>query len=391
MKIVIAPDSFKGSITAAQACKFISEGVLRVLPDAQVVSIPMADGGEGTVEAMVGSVGGQLREVEVTGPMEEKVTATYGILEGQEGATGCDARTAVMEMAEAAGLPLVPADQRNPLYTTTYGLGELIRDAFDQGIRKFIIGIGGSATNDCGTGMAQGLGVGFFDRENKCITRPLTANIMAQVTSIDVSRLEPIVRDCRFTVACDVTNPLLGPNGASFTYGPQKGADEFSVKFLEANMAHIIGPIEEATGRVVRDIPGAGGAGGLGAGLMAFLNASLEPGIKIIMDFLQFDQKIKDADLLITAEGLIDATSAAGKTLSGVAQRARAQNIPVIALAGAIQDRQASFKKLQKEGVSAIFSIAPGPITLDESLQITPELLADTAEQVVRSFLMRAL
>lgn len=381
MKIVVAPDSFKGSVSASGACDAIASGLRRVVPDADIVSIPMADGGEGTVDALVASTKGNLREVEVIGPLAQPIKATYGIT-GDEGKAE---RTAVIEMAAAAGLPLVPIAKRNPLYTTTYGLGQLINDAIGQGCRKFIIGIGGSATNDCGTGMAQALGVKFYDNDKQEITDYMTGDLMGQVASVDTSGLALDIDQCEFVIACDVSNPLLGPNGAGNIYGPQKGADPATIELLETNMAHIITLIEDKVHRVVRDIAGAGAAGGLGAGIMTFLNGSLEQGVEIVMRYSRFAQKIRGADLIITGEGKIDATTVSGKTIAGIAAVAQAQSIPVIALAGLIDTE--AFEKIRQIGIKAIFSICPGPISLPQAMKQAPALLADTAEQVLRTVL----
>ena len=381
MKIVVAPDSFKGSQTATQACSAIAAGLRRASDKVEIVSIPMADGGEGTVEALVESTGGKLKNAIVCGPSGEKITANYGIL----GETTTAGPTAVIEMAAAAGLPLVPSEKRNPLKTTTYGVGQLITDAYDQGCRDFIIGIGGSATNDCGTGMAQALGVKFFDRQGGEITAPMTGELMGKVGSLDISILLPELARCSFTVACDVKNLLLGPQGASFVYARQKGANDEIIEILEANMMNIIGFVEGAAGKQIRDIPGSGAAGGLGAGLLAFLKARLEPGIDIVMRYSRFAERISSADLIITGEGQIDGTTVAGKTIAGIASVAEQYSKPVIALAGSLGDGYQ--KVLDLPAVMAVLSICPGPITLDEAMRRGGELLADTAEQALRLIL----
>ncbi|MBN1766227.1 MAG: glycerate kinase [Sedimentisphaerales bacterium] len=383
MKIVIAPDSFKGSLTATQACDAIEAGLRRIVPDAEIVKIPMADGGEGTVESLVAATGGHVCELDVTGPLAEMVRAFYGILGS---GPGDQSRTAVIEMAAAAGLPQVPTDKRNPLYTTTYGFGELITHALDNGCRNFIMGIGGSATNDCGTGMAQALGVKFLDRQGQTITRCMTGELMGQVNAIDIQKINPHISQSHFIIACDVVNPLLGPHGASYVYGPQKGADEQTIKILESNMTHIIEIIEAQTHKSVRDVSGAGAAGGLGAGLMAFLNAQGRSGIDIVLKYSHFEQKIKGADLIITGEGKIDATTVSGKTLSGIARAGANQSIPVIALAGSSgPDAGQVFAGLP---IHAILSICPGPMDLSQALEHGAAYLADTAEQAIRLVLL---
>ncbi len=382
MKIVVAPDSFKGSQTATQACSAIAAGLRRASDKVEIVSIPMADGGEGTVEALVESTGGKLQIATVRGPSGEKITANYGIL----GETTTAEPTAVIEMAAAAGLPLVPSDKRNPLKTTTYGVGQLIMDAYDQGCRDFIIGIGGSATNDCGTGMAQALGARFFDRQGKEITESMTGELMGKVGSLNFSNLPAWLSQCSFTVACDVKNPLLGPRGASFVYARQKGANDEIIEILEANMMNIIGFVEGATGKQVRDIPGSGAAGGLGAGLLAFLNAQLEPGIDIVIRYSRFAERIRSADLIITGEGQIDGTTVAGKTIAGIAALAEKYSKPLIALAGSLGDGYQ--KVLELPAVMAVLSICPGPITLDEAMGRSGELLGNAAEQALRLILL---
>jgi len=379
MKIVVAPDSFKGSLTAVEACRAISAGVGRVVPQAQIVEIPMADGGEGTVDALVASTAGQRRHVVVRGPLSEKVDAVYGILGDAVGPDEGE-KTAVIEMAAAAGLTLVPVEKRNPLYTTTFGLGQLILDAVEHRCRNIVIGIGGSATNDCGTGMAQALGVKFLDEAASCIVEPMTGDLMGRVSSVDMGDLRVSTQQCSFTVACDVTNPLLGPNGAASVYAPQKGADTPTVETLEANMKHVIELIEEKTGKRVRDVPGTGAAGGLGAGLMAFLDAKLQPGVEIVMRYSRFAEKIRSADLIITGEGRIDATTASGKTISGIAASAAENAIPVVALAGAVGPH---IENVMKMGLKVVLPISTAGITKEQSMKNAARLLADAAEQLV--------
>lgn len=374
MKIVVAPDSFKGSVSAVEACAAIARGIARVVADAQVVSVPMADGGEGTVEALAGATDGSLRPVKVRGPLGEAVEAEYGLIQA-------GGKTAVIEMAACSGLPLVPPEKRNPLLTTTYGLGEMIADALHTGVRHFVIGIGGSATNDCGCGMAQALGVIFQDRNWTTMHSLMNGSLAGSVARVECDGLDQRLAECEFVVACDVTNPLLGKNGASYTYGPQKGASKVDVVELEANLAHVIGLIESATARSVRDVPGAGAAGGLGAGLMAFLDAKLERGIDIVLRFSGFAEKIADADLIITGEGRIDKTTVQGKTLSGIAKAAKAANVPVIALAGSVGEES---DELFKMGVKAILPICTGPMTLETAMAAAPGLLEAAAARVMR-------
>lgn len=378
MKIIVAPDSFKGSLSAGEACGAISVGVRRVKPKAEIVEVPMADGGEGTVDALVASTDGHRQSVIVRGPLGDETEAVYGIL-GDGGAT------AVVEMAAAAGLPLVPAEKRNPVDTTTYGLGQLILDALERGCRDIIIGIGGSATNDCGTGMAQAMGVKFFDEQGNLICERMTGGLMGGVSDIDVSALPGPVEQCNFVVACDVTNPLLGPNGASHVYGPQKGGDSQSVQTLEANMSRIITLVEEKTRMSVRNVPGAGAAGGLGAGLMAFLGGKLEPGVDIVMRYCRFSEKIESADLIITGEGRVDETTVSGKTISGIVRAAKEKSIPVVVLAGSVACDPA---RLIDMGARAVLPICPGPVTVERSMRDGARFLTDTAEQLMRLIMM---
>ena len=385
MKIVIAPDSFKGSVSSAAACEAIAEGIRRVIPEAKIVSIPMADGGEGTVDALVQSTGGQFRTLEVTGPLGEPVDAAYGILGTPESKDKSKTMTAVIEMSAAAGLTLVPKDRRNPLRTTTHGVGQLIRDALDQGCRDFIIGIGGSGTNDGGTGMAQALGVRFLDQNQSEITDPMTGARMGRVDSIDITQLDSRIAESNFVVACDVQNPLLGPTGATRTYGPQKGADTEAVEILENNMTHIITKIEKLVSKTIRDIPGTGAAGGIGSSLIAFTDAQLQSGIDIVLRYSRFAERAAGADLIFTGEGRIDGQTIYGKTIAGVASAAQQLTIPVIALAGAIGP---DAHKVLDIGVSAYLPITSGPITLAQAILNAHDNLANTAEQVIRILLI---
>lgn len=371
MKIILAPDSFKESLTALQVCDAMTRGILAAAPHAEIVAIPLADGGEGTTETLVATANGDMKHARVTGPLGRPVVARYGILG--------DGVTAVMEMAQASGLQLVAKDQRNPLHTTTFGTGELIRKALDHGAERLIIGIGGSATNDGGAGMAQALGAKFY-KDNTEIKQHLTGALLGTVTSINVSSLDPRLDKLKILVACDVDNPLLGASGAAHVYAPQKGADAHIVAQLEKNMAHAFDIIEPQTRRV-RDIPGAGAAGGLGAGLMAFLNAELGAGIGIVLDACRFDQRIKNADLILTGEGKIDQQTGMGKTISGVLARAAGQGIPVVALAGALAD---DAENLYQCGLLSMFSICDRPMSLAEATKNASHLLEKASERIIR-------
>ncbi|MGE5543235.1 MAG: glycerate kinase, partial [Bacillota bacterium] len=327
MRIVIAPDSYKGSATALQVGGAMADGLRAVWPEAAIDLAPVADGGQGTVDALVLAAGGTTRTAVVTGPLGAPVNAKYGIL-----ADG----TAVIEMAQASGLMLVKPGDRNPLVTTTYGTGELIRTVLEGGARTIIVGIGGSATNDGGAGMAQALGVSFLDENGREIGRG--GGELARVTRVDLSRLHPAVRNrgVRVLVACDVDNPLCGPAGASRTYGPQKGATPEMVERLDDALARFAGVVERAVGRGFKDSPGAGAAGGLGFGLMAFLGARLEPGIQIVANAARLKERIQAADLVITGEGCTDWQTAHGKTAAGVARIARECGVPAIIISGGL-------------------------------------------------------
>ncbi|MBS2967530.1 glycerate kinase [Metabacillus sp. KIGAM252] len=360
MKIVIAPDSFKESMTASEAAKAFSKGFKSRWPEAYVTQIPIADGGEGMVQAMVHSSNGVLIHKTVTGPLSTPVEAVYGIIDG--------GKTAVIEMAEASGLHLVPPAKRNPLLTTTKGTGELIRDAAFKGVIKIILGIGGSATNDGGAGMAEALGVRLLTSSGTQI-QPGGGGLN-ELSSIDMSGLLPELKDIEFIAACDVDNPLTGVKGASAVFGPQKGATPAMVKELDQNLLHLSSIIKRDLGKEVRDCAGSGAAGGLGAGLMAFLNAKLEKGIDLVLDAIHFDRLIAGADLLITGEGKIDGQTLHGKTPMGAAKRALKQNIPVIGIAGTLGNNA---DILLENGFTSLFSISPGAIPLEQALTDGPK------------------
>ncbi|MCY8011939.1 glycerate kinase [Bacillus haynesii] len=355
MKIVIAPDSFKESMTSLEAARSIEKGFKAVLSDAEYVNIPVADGGEGTVQALVDATGGDIVHQTVTGPLGKPVKAAYGLLG--------DGKTAVIEMAEASGLHLVPPGQRNPLLTTTRGTGELILDAAEKGVSTIIIGLGGSATNDGGAGMAAALGAKFLNRDGEEIENG--GGALVGIAKIDVSGLNPKLKHIQFEAACDVDNPLTGPRGASAVFGPQKGANSEMTALLDQNLKHYAAAVKAELGCEIDSIPGAGAAGGLGAGLCAFLNAELKSGVDIVLDTLSFSERIKGADLVITGEGKIDGQTVSGKTPAGVAKRARSENIPVIAFAGSLGE---GCELVYDIGISALFSIVPGISSLENAL-----------------------
>ncbi|MDZ7371854.1 MAG: glycerate kinase [candidate division KSB1 bacterium] len=373
MKIILAPDSFKESLSAPQVCAAMTEGVLRAAPGAETVSLPLADGGEGTVEAMLTALGGRRMVSTVTGPLGEPVRAAWGILE--------DGRTAVIETASAAGLSLVLPQKRNPLFTTTFGLGELIRQALDEDVETLLVGLGGSATNDLGLGMAQALGALFYDDQDHLIDPPLCGKELARIRRIDLSHIDFRIHSLKVIAACDVDNPLLGPRGAARVFAPQKGASPAEVEQLEAAAASAANVLEAAT-KPIRDLPGAGAAGGLGAAFYALFNAELRPGIDLILDAYRFDEHLQGTDLVLTGEGKVDEQTAMGKVISGLLRRTAAQGTPVVALAGYAGDALPLFAK----GLSALFSICNRPMTLQEAIIEAPALISRAAEQVVRTF-----
>lgn len=371
MRVVVAPDSFKGSASALAVAQAMARGVRAVFPDAEVSQVPIADGGEGTVEALVVATGGTLREATVTGPLGEPVAARWGVLG--------DGATAVVEMAAASGLPLVPRERRDPRLTTTRGTGELMRAALDAGLRKLVVGIGGSATNDGGTGMARALGARFLGPDGAEL--PEGGAALARLDRIDLSGLDPRLAGAELLVACDVANPLTGPRGASAVYGPQKGATPEMVRELDAALGRFAERARAATGRDVAGLPGAGAAGGLGAGLLFFTPARLRPGVEIVLEATGFEQRVRDADLVLTGEGRTDFQTAMGKAPVGVAAVARRHGVPVICLSGGLGD---GADEVLARGIDALASIVPGPMSLEECVARGPELIEAAAARVCR-------
>lgn len=369
MKILLAPDSFKGSLSAAEAAEAMAAGIRRAAPEAQCVRLPLADGGEGTLDALVAATGGRRVPVTVTGPLGSPVEAAFGLL-------GLSGETAVVEMALAAGLLLAPVEQRDPRRTTTYGVGELIERAAQSGARRLIVGLGGSATNDGGAGALQALGVQFFDTAGRLMPAPLTGGELGRLGRVDGSGLrlpsQPVV------LASDATNPLLGPLGATRIFGPQKGATEAIIVELEAGLTRLAACLPPG----IADRPGAGAAGGLGAGLMAYLGAELRSGIDLVLDTIGFDAHLEDTDWVWTGEGRIDAQTLGGKAVSGVLRRASARGVPVLAFGGAV-DADAA-RDLAAMGLRAAFPIVPGPVPLADALHGGAAYLADAAERVMR-------
>lgn len=372
MKVVIAIDSFKGSLSSLEAGEAVREGVLKADESAKVVIRPLADGGEGTVEALAIGLGGEMIEAEVTGPLGESVKAKYCIVKGS---------TAVIEMAAAAGLPLVSAELRDPLFTTTYGVGELILDAIRRGCRSFIVGIGGSATNDGGTGMLSALGFEFLDKNGEKIA--FGARGLEALASVSAKNVLPELRECCFRVACDVNNPLCGERGCSAVYGPQKGATPESVKIMDEWLGKYAETAKSAFPNADPGYPGAGAAGGLGFAFKTFMNASLESGIGIILDETELEKHIADADVVVTGEGRIDFQTAMGKAPIGVAKLAKKHEKRVVAFAGCVTT---DAEECNNHGIDAFFPIIRGITTLDEALDRNNAYnnLKATAYQVFR-------
>ena len=373
-KIVIASDSFKGSLSSAEVAACGERAVHRLFPDCEVVQLPVADGGEGTVETLTAALGGQSVATVVHDPLGRIITAHYGWI--------AQTQTAIIEMAAASGLPLLQPAERNPWLTSTYGTGELIRDALKRGCRKFLIAIGGSATNDGGMGLLQALGFRFLDAEGQEL--PGRGGSLQKIQQIDCTGAIATLKSCQFTVACDVTNPFYGTEGAAYVFAPQKGADAAMVEALDQGLRHFAQLIHTTQGITIDHLPGAGAAGGLGGGLVAFLQARLTPGIEMVLDALQFDRQIAGADLIITGEGKLDAQTCMGKTALGVLRRAQRQNIPVVALGGAVEASEV----LNRCGFLAVLPILPYPVSLTEAMDpiFTQQNIERTLTQVLRLF-----
>lgn len=373
MKIVIAPDSFKESLTSMEVAIELEKGLRRVWPDAVCIKIPMADGGEGTVQSLVDATGGDIVSCEAQAPLGNIITASYGLLGG--------GKIAVIEMAEASGLPLVPRDRRNPLLASSFGTGQVIADALQRGVEEIIIGLGGSATNDGGAGMAQALGVRFYTAGGALISEPLGGGGLASIARIDLAAVNPALKRLKVNVACDVTNPLTGPKGASFVYGPQKGATPAMVEDLDRNLRHFAQIIRTDTGIDVENLPGAGAAGGMGAALIAFAGGTLKRGIELVVEATKLEQHMEGADLAITGEGRVDFQTAFGKTPSGVAAAARKYGIPVVAIGGGLsEDARGVFD----HGIDGLAAATVNPMDLETAIRKSRQNLQDAAERVAR-------
>ena len=377
MKVVVAIDSFKGSLSSMEAGQAIAEGVKRVYQHAKVVVRPLADGGEGTVEALVEGMGGVFVTKEVTGPLGEKVEAVYGIIESKDDLS----KTAIIEMSAAAGITLVPEESRNPMNTTTYGVGELILDAIERGCRHFIVGIGGSATNDGGVGMLQALGYDFVTQEGKAIS--YGGNGLRELASIEESNVHPTLKECTFKVACDVTNPLCGENGSSAIFGPQKGATPEMVQELDQLLLHYAELSKGINANADRFYPGTGAAGGMGFAFLTYTNATLESGIQIVLTETKLEELIATADFAVTGEGRLDGQTALGKAPIGVASLAKKYQKKVLAFAGSVTP---DAKECNQHGIDAFFPILRGVVTLKEAMdkENAHRNMVDTVEQVFR-------
>ncbi len=374
MKIIAAPNAFKESLTGKEVAEAIREGVLRACPQCEVLCVPVADGGDGLNQIITEALGGKEYEAVVCGPLMEKQSTTYGYVEKE--------RIAVIEMAQASGLSLLNEEQKDPTRTTTYGTGELILAALNRGATRVIIGLGGSATCDGGTGMAAALGYRFLDKGGNEIVP--VGGALGDICSIDSSKVDPRIKNTRFQGVCDVSNPLTGKSGASYVYSPQKGADSEQVMLLDEGLANLSVIIQGQMGISVGDMAGAGAAGGLGAGIHCFLGAELRKGIDLVMDLVELEEKMTGADLVITGEGQIDYQTKFNKAPAGVARLAQKHNIPCIAVCGSIGERIA---ELHEVGLTSVFSLCPGPVTLETAMEQSHEFLACQVEQVIRVFM----
>lgn len=376
MKIIAAPNEFKGSMSASSAAVAMARGIRRVIPEAHVIQVPVADGGDGLVNVLAETLDGDLVSYRVCGPRFENIEADLCYV--------AERRMAAVEMALASGLVLLKDSPLNPEETTTFGTGQLIARALDLGAEHIAVGIGGSATNDGGIGMAAALGVRFLDANNVEV-RPV-GGALSSIERIDMAGLDSRILDTRIEAVCDVDNPLIGPEGAATVYGPQKGATPEQVRSLDRGLAHLAKLLEEQLSVNVRNLPGSGAAGGLGAGLFAFCGAELRKGVDIVLDLVELESKLHGADLVLTGEGQIDFQTAFGKAPAGVAALSMAHQIPCLAIAGSVGS---NLDTLHEIGINAVFSLCPGPITLKEAMNNSAQLLEETTEQAVRCFICR--
>ncbi|MDM5340193.1 glycerate kinase [Fictibacillus enclensis] len=374
MKIVIAPDSYKGSLSAMEAAAAIERGIKKADPSIETVIVPAADGGEGTMDTLVAATAGEKKEVRVTGPLGQEVVASYGVLG--------DTRMCVIEMAEASGLCLLTQEELNPLASTTFGTGQLIKQALDDGFRSFILAIGGSATNDGGAGMLQALGMKLVDKNGAEIGSG--GGELSCLEVIDDTGFDQRIKESTFLIASDVENPLVGKSGASAVFGPQKGATAEMVNVLDQNLSHWADKVEELTGTRLHDLPGAGAAGGIGGAFQAFFSAQMKRGVDIVTEYAGLPEALDGATLVITGEGRVDFQTASGKTPMGVAQKAKEKDVPTVILAGSVGD---GVDVLYQYGIISITSIIQQPLTLQEAMEQSSKLLEYSAEQVVRTYI----
>lgn len=370
MKVILAPDSFKGSLSSIEAIRIIKGSVLFHFPDAEIIEIPITDGGEGTIEVFKRILGAEIITAAVSGPLLDMVEADYCVKGDQ----------VVIEMAKASGLTLIPTEDRNILKSSSKGTGELVRHALDRGYQNITIGIGGSATNDGGTGALQALGIRFYDAANTEIAH-MDGEMLGQIARMDADELDPRLKQCHITVMCDVKNPLTGENGATYVYGPQKGADQHTLSILETGMKNYARLLNAYAGKNISNMQGAGAAGGIGASLVVFCGAELRSGIDTVLEMSEFRSKAAKADLIITGEGMIDYQTALGKAISGIAKIAQEENIPVAAIAGSVGK---NVEDVYRMGVKCIVPLADKPMSLSESIQNAPDLMKKATDRMMR-------
>ena len=371
MKIVIAPDSFKGSLSSLAVTKAVKQGFEEVFPNAEILSIPLADGGEGTVKSVIENCGGNILTTAVTDPLGERILADYGVTS--------DGKSAIIEMAAASGLMLIPEIKRNPMNTTTFGTGDLIKSALDKGFRNIIIGLGGSATTDGGAGAVQALGTKLLDKNGADIK--LGGRYLSDLDRIDISGIDKRISECHFTLACDVNNPLYGKSGAAYVFAEQKGASKEGIQILDNHLKHFSEKIKLFLDKDVSEIPGAGAAGGLGAGLCAFMDAEVKSGTNFLLEMINFREKIKDADLVITGEGSLDSQTKFGKVLSGVSEVCKEIEVPVIAICGTIK------RGADEKGFDRVYSLVKGEISEEFAVKNAEELLIEKSKQIAMDYL----
>lgn len=370
MKLIFAPDSFKGSLSSKRVIELLTEAAYRVFPDIEIIGVPIADGGEGTTDALVSFLNGEYKQIRVKNTLGEEISATYGVL---------DKESVIIEMASASGITLISKEKRNPLYTTTYGTGEMIRDALENGFTNITIAIGGSGTNDGGIGAMSALGIKFLDKYGKEI-EPIGKSLI-DIVDIDISEITPLINNANFTVMCDVTNPLIGQDGATYVYGPQKGANKEELDFLEAGIKNYANVIKEKFHIDIANVPGAGAAGGLGAALMVFANAKLKSGIGTVLEKLHFEEFLEGASCVLTGEGMLDWQSASGKVVAGIGLLCKEKGIPAIAIVGGMGKGALD---IYQYGIDSIIPTINAAMDMEEAMERAEELLYDAAERTFR-------